>query len=565
MGCTSSMCMGGDGYVLKDGKHSRAGTPATVVDETVQEVSGHNHESYSARVHVCKSINQDYDIEKSKVIGSGYSGPVRLGKSRLTGKQVAIKTFKKKMLTPKRLKFLRAEISVYLLLDHPNVARLLDVYEDDFYVNIVMEYCSGKELYHRLLKRSSYSERDAAKATYDMLLAINYLHQHNVVHRDIKLENFIYEDPSEVARLKLIDFGFSKLWYPDSESSRMKASCGSIQYVAPEVLRGDYTSQCDMWSMGVVVYMLLCGEPPFEGGEEELLENIQRGEFFFRPKKWGHVSESAKDFVEKLLVLDPDVRMTAQEAMAHPWITSKVADHPVVAVPKSVLEDLRSFAMGSHLRRAALSMLAYRLTSDEINDLHEIFLSIDKNKEGTIQLGELIEVMTQHFKNLSKEEITNIFGKLDRSHKGQIEYTTFLAATLASRMRLHENLIKHVFDQLDADHDGLISLTDLNAVLGPTIDGHDISVILQEAKKDSANGLITYEEFENCFQLTEPINPILRAPSNESFIPPPLPAFLTRQQSIKNAIVKIRAVSALSKQVRRSMSDPSTAVSGTPL
>jgi calcium-dependent protein kinase len=544
MGCTSSRCLSGEGYVIKSGKRSGTETPATVVDETVHEVSGHNHEAYSARVHVSKSLSEDYDVEKARVIGSGYSGPVRLGKSRLTGKLVAIKTFKKKMLTPKRLKFLRAEVSVYLLLDHPNVARLLGVYEDDNYVNIVMEYCSGKELYHRLIKRSSYSERDAAKATYDMLLALNYLHQHNVVHRDIKLENFIYEDPSETARLKLIDFGFSKLWYPDSENSRMQASCGSIQYVAPEVLLGRYTSQCDLWSMGVVVYMLLCGEPPFEGTEEDILDSIQRGAFSFSPRKWNNVSKCAKDFVQKLLVLDPDQRMTAQEALGHPWITSIMANHPDVPVPLSVLEDLRAFATGSHLRRAALSMLAYRLTSDEINELHEIFLSMDLNKEGAIQLGELVDVMTQQISNISKEEISEIFGKLDRSRKGQIEYTTFLAATLASRMRLHENLIRHVFDQLDADHDGLISLSDLRSVLGPTIDGDDISIILKEAHKDGSNGMINFEEFEHCFNLAEPI----RLDSLEA---PPPTVTLTRHQSIKNAMAKLRAVSALSKQVTK--------------
>lgn len=536
MGCNQSSCFGESGYVLKDG--AGALTPVTVVDETVHEVSGKNFESYRARVHTARCIDEDYEVEKSKVVGSGYSGPVRPGVSRLTHKRVAVKSFNKGMLTPKRLDFLRSEVSVYLLMDHPNIARLLDVYEDETFVHIVMEFCSGKELYHRLVKRSRYSERDAAHTAYEMLLAVNYLHQHNVVHRDIKLENFLYEDPSDQARLKLIDFGFSKLWYPTSENCRLKASCGSIQYVAPEVLKGQYDEKCDMWSLGVVTYMLLVGEPPFEGFEDDILDNIQRCNYSFKSKRWRSISDSAKDFVRKLLVEDTTVRMSASEALNHPWIKLLGVDDSV-EVPIDVLNDIRNFAMGNHLRRAALSMLAYTLTSDEIHDLHSVFLTMDHSKDGTINLDELVEVMKDKL-NITEDEIEDIFGKLDRSHQGRIEYTNFLAATMASRIRLHEDLIRHLFDQFDADHNGRISLSDLRSVLGPTIDGDDITIILREADNDG-DGTLDFEEFEKAFKMTEPI--VVRI--NDDIPPPLIP--LDRQRSIKRALAKLRAVSALSR------------------
>jgi calcium-dependent protein kinase len=426
-------------------------------------------------------------------------------------------------------------------MDHPNIARLLDVYEDEKLVHIVMEFCSGKELYHRLVKRNRYSERDAARTTYEMLLAINYLHQHNVVHRDIKLENFLYEDPSETARLKLIDFGFSKLWYPTDEDCRLKASCGSIQYVAPEVLRGQYDEKCDMWSAGVIVFMLLSGEPPFDGFEDDVLENIKRCNYSFNSKRWKSISETGKDFVQKLLIEDPQKRMSAIEALNHPWIKT-LGNHEDVEVPTNVLEDLRSFASANHLRRAALSMLAYSLTSDEINELHEVFLSIDHNKEGTISLQELVDVMKDRL-SISEEEIGAVFGKMDRSHQGKIQYTTFLAATMASRIRLHDNLIRHVFQQLDADNNGTISLDDLRTVLGPTIEGEDIAILLAEADTDG-NGRIDYEDFENAFNMTDPIP--RSSPSINDAPPGPLVS-LDRQRSIKMAMAKLRAVSALSR------------------
>ena len=539
MGCTGSCLLNESAYIVSDTKGG-VSTPVTVVDERVVSTSGRNHESFSARVHrISRSLEDDYIVEKSKVIGSGYSGPVRLGTSRLTKKKAAIKTFNKKMLTAKRLDFLRNEVSVYLLMDHPNIARLLDVYEDEQFVHIVMEYCAGRELYQRLVKKTKYTEQDAARTTYEMLLAINYLHQHNVVHRDIKLENFLYEDTSETANLKLIDFGFSKVFLPDE---LLVASCGSVAYVAPEVLKGNYTSQCDMWSMGVIVYMLLSGEPPFEGQEDELLENIQRVNYSFNSNRWKKISGHAKDFISKLLVRDVNVRLTANQALVHPWIL--MGDHVDAEVPVHVLVDLRNFAAGNHLRRAALSMLAYTLTSDEISELHKVFLSIDHNKEGTIQLGELIEVMKDRL-DISTEEITEIFGKLDRSHQGKIEYTTFLAATMASRMRLHEDLIRHVFNQLDADSDGLISLEDLHTVLGPTIDGADIQVILDEADTDG-DGMIDFTEFELCFRMTDPINIIA---SDDEGVPPL--TNLNRQQSMHRALSKLRAVSALNEVARR--------------
>ena len=544
MGCITSKCLPVSGFIIKNEASTGASTPV-VVDEALQKTRGFNHESFSARFHdERRKIEDDYVVEKSKVVGSGYSGPVRPGVSLLTGKRVAVKSFNKKMLTVKRLAFLRNEVAVYLLLDHPNVTRLLDVYEDEQFVHLVMEFCSGKELYHRLLKKSRYSEKDAAKTTYEMLLAINYLHQHNIVHRDIKLENFLYEDASESSKLKLIDFGFSKVWHPHE---KLQASCGSIQYVSPEVLRGNYDCQCDMWSLGVIVFMLLSGNPPFDGYEDEVLENIRVGNYKMKGNRWKAVSDEAKDFVRSLLVVDPKKRMDAVQALNHPWICHQ-GQASDVEVPQEVLENLRSFAQLSHLRRAALSMLAYSLTSDELSDLHDVFLSLDHDKEGTIQPEELLDAMRGKL-GISEEEIHDIFGKLDRSHQGKIEYTTFIAASMANRIKLHDNSIRHVFHQLDADQDGKISIQDLRNVLGDTVDGEDIQVLLTEADIDG-NGSIDYDEFEKA---------ISRIPiKDESDQDPPPPLVSTsRQVSRSKTLAKLRAVSALSRAAARTTDNSS--------
>jgi calcium-dependent protein kinase len=229
------------------------------------------------RVHY-QYIEAEYDIDSDKILGSGYSGPVRIGKNRRNGKLYAIKSFNKNSLQGKRVEFLKNEIEIYLMLDHPNIARLRDVYEDSSFVYIVMELCSGKELYYRLVQRKVFTERDAADTTYQMLLAVQYLHANKVVHRDLKLENFLYENESAEAKLKLIDFGFSKIWV--DPTSRMHQMCGSVAYVAPEVLNGSYTDKCDLWSLGVIVFMLLSGQPPFFGNEDRMLAKIEKGQYY---------------------------------------------------------------------------------------------------------------------------------------------------------------------------------------------------------------------------------------------------------------------------------------------
>merc|ERR1719191_2650584 len=179
---------------------------------------------------------------------------------------------------------------------------------------MITECCEGGELYFRLQKRGVYTNNDAADATRQMLRAVGYLHSHNVVHRDLKLENFLYESPADSAQLKLIDFGFAKIWDP---STLMMASCGSIAYVSPDVLLGKgYTSKCDLWSLGVIVWMLLVGYPPFHGDEKVMMKKIKSGQAdWSHQKRWKPVTEDAIDFVRQLLAKDPDARPDANAAL----------------------------------------------------------------------------------------------------------------------------------------------------------------------------------------------------------------------------------------------------------
>merc|ERR1719440_1813178 len=165
----------------------------------------------------------------------------------------------------------------------------------------------GGELFHRVTEKRRFSEKDAAEAAHQMLLAVNYCHTHGIVHRDLKLENFLYEKP-DTDHLKLIDFGFSHIWEPNT---KMALSCGTLAYVAPEVLDKSYTNKCDLWSLGVVIFILLVGYMPFAGSESHQVQMIKAGKCTFRKESWAKVSKEASEFVSKLLVVDVEKRLSA--------------------------------------------------------------------------------------------------------------------------------------------------------------------------------------------------------------------------------------------------------------
>jgi len=261
----------------------------------------------------CASFEEQYEILED-VLGTGANGSVRRGVNRETGKRVAVKSYVKHGMRHKDLESLRCEVAILSHTVHPNVVRLEDVYETEEMTHIIMEELEGGEIWEHLCARRRFREREAAEVAVQCLVALAFLHKQGVAHRDIKPENLLYSQKSG-GNVKLIDFGFAA-----EVGNGLTAQCGTLGYVAPEVFSaGSYDEQCDMWSMGSLLYLLLTGQPLFKGSEEEIFVQTRSfSEPEFSMEFWC-LYEDAQDLLRALLHVNPAQRPSAQEALGYPW------------------------------------------------------------------------------------------------------------------------------------------------------------------------------------------------------------------------------------------------------
>jgi len=446
--------------------------------------------SISGRYHrLPKHLEEDYVVD-SRVLGSGYNGDVYMAKKRDShGATFAIKEFKLRGIDSKKRQELEQECEVYLGMDHPHVARLVDVYEEEDRLSLVMECMEGGELFDRVIERKRFSEKDAQAAAYQMTLAINYLHSHGVVHRDIKLENWLYDQKGS-DHLKLIDFGFSKVWDPNI---KMKMSCGTLSYVAPEVLQKCYTELCDMWSLGVVIFILLGGYMPFSGPDDQQQANIKAGKFKFKEEKWKGISQSAVDFVKKLIVVDTSVRLSATMALEHPWLKDKTLSNEAAGVSDEVVSSMYAFAQESKFRRACMLAMAWSLSNEERAKVRQAFMDMDKDHQGTVSLAEFKQVIQEKY-HLSDEKIENVFNNIDVAGNHEIQYSEFLAAMVSKRIALHDDLLHDAFRRFDVDNSGFITKENLKEVMGDECSDEDLTKMMEEVDQGH-QGKISYKEF----------------------------------------------------------------------
>jgi serine/threonine protein kinase len=263
-------------------------------------------------------IYSAYDVS-GIILGTGTYGTVRECTHCSTGKKYAVKTINKSIVSRHDVK---REVELLQSIDHPNIIKMNDCFEDEVYVHIITERFTGGELLDLILDNTTdygcLSEEYAASVIKSLLESVQYLHSKDIVHRDIKPENLLLSTNDDKAVVKLIDFGFSRT----HNDGYMTNKVGSPYYMSPCILQGKYDKSCDLWAVGIVTYILLSGYPPFNGdNDNEVKAAIMKGDLVFEHKVWGHLSEICRNFVLRLLCMDEtSAIVTASEALRHPWL-----------------------------------------------------------------------------------------------------------------------------------------------------------------------------------------------------------------------------------------------------
>jgi len=424
----------------------------------------------TSRYHIGAKAPAKYDFESDGVLGKGSYSTCFAAQDRVSGRHCAIKAFHLDDLSPELRGLLHTEIEIHLSTDHPNIVQVLDVYSCEDIVHLVMERCTGGELYDRVAEQGSAPERDAARASLQMLRAVAYLHSHHIVHRDLKLDNFMYLS-KDMTTVKLIDFGFARRWKPDTY---MTACCGTKEYASPELLSGKgYTNKSDIWSLGIVIFTLLLGHMPFIGADAA--GQISRGHIPWRKLARKHsLSTPALHFVKQLLTYNANKRPEAQEALYHPWIKAARSEkeHQETRLKQHALPSLQKYVASSGLRRAAMQVLSRQLEHNECQEIRGTFTALHDEGRGTIQLSLLMEKVEAHIRDLLLSIETN--------GSGEIFYSQLVAAMLELEMPLEKQL-RSTFQSFDVDCSGTISEADINVFVDGTFEGQTAHELWTEA------------------------------------------------------------------------------------
>lgn len=502
---------------LKDKKGMLTSKPSAVgLDQMIEnrrEEGNLTNNVVHIEVPFGKPIEEVYNgVHDGPVLGSGISGIVRLCRHKESGVEYAVKCLDLGLIeNSEQLTQLREEIFIMCQLDHPNIVRLEEVYESHSEIYLVQELCHGGELFDRLDEQPDYhySEHECARLVKQILCSVRYIHSKGIVHRDLKLENFLFSSKKADSELKMIDFGLSKHFFQGEVQSE---AVGTPYTVAPEVIRGRYDERCDVWAVGVIAFLLLSGDPPFGGcgGPEPLVQvrdNILRGKFEFEPHYiWSNVSATAKDFIRKLLITNPMTRPNAWEAQQHDWMTicsKAMQNENDKLLDRGVMQSLVQFKEYSDMRKLLCEVLSFTLLPEQIAHLRKAFEQFDTEGSGEISLEGLKQVLMANASDgslgaLTEEEVQDIFDAMRvRKTETRIHWHEFIAAGL-SQCEVDDRNLRLAFNRLDREHKGYITFDNVLDLVGADAEEEEqIRHMYQDSlhKSRIQGGQITYEDF----------------------------------------------------------------------
>ncbi|KAJ6684704.1 SERINE/THREONINE-PROTEIN KINASE [Salix purpurea] len=438
-------------------------------------------------------ITKIYDLDKE--LGRGQFGTTYLCTEKATRRKYACKSISRgKLVTERDIEYVRREI---LILQHlagqPNIVEFRGAYEDKENLHVVMELCSGGELFDRIIAKGSYSEKEAAAIMRQIVSVVHVCHFMGVMHRDLKPENFLLASNDDKAPIIATDFGGSVFI---EEGKVYQDLVGSAYYIAPEVLKRSYGKEIDVWSAGIILYILLSGAPPFWAETEKgIFEAVLEGNLDLESPPWPDISSSAKDLIRKMLTRDPKSRITAAQALQHPWmkVDGDASDKPI---DSAVLSRMKQFRAMNKLKKLALKVIAESLSEEEIKGLKQMFKNMDTDGNGTITYDELKTGLSRLGSKLTEVEIQQLMDAADVDNSGTIDYVEFITATMhRHRLEKEEHLYK-AFQYFDNDGSGFITRDELRQAMAQYGMGDEATIdeVIEDVDTDK-DGKINYEEF----------------------------------------------------------------------
>ena len=454
---------------------------------------------------ISKNINSnpfnDYVVIKD--IGSGTYSKVQLVQHKINLSIRAMKVIKKKKkkgTNQTNEHEVYKEVNLLIKMDHPNIVKIFEFYNGEKEYYLIMEYCEGGELFDKIVK-SNLTEIQCAYIMYQILSAVNYCHKMKIIHRDLKPENIlIKKDEDGFYRVKVCDFGTSKAFkIGDTE----KQLVGSAYYIAPEVIQKKYNLKCDLWSCGVIMFVLLTKKPPFGGRNDAIImQNIQIGKY--KEQLLDEYSPYAKELVALLLEKNIKKRINAEQALNHPWfdvfkckdILTDIQDKDTI---KRFIENLKNYKRGSIIQETALAFLVHNYPDlDEVVNACKLFGQIDKNGKGKITLNDFIEGLNKILKKNMEEDAKKIFENLDEYSSGYLEYEMFIRAAINKKIFLKEDTLKFTFNFFDKENTKKITSESILKIFEESIKkDENVKIELENMIKEASPNENLEMDFDN--------------------------------------------------------------------
>ena len=451
--------------------------------------------------------NPDADYKKLNFLGEGSFASVYRVQNRYTDAICAMKIINKNYsCSVFDEKEILNEINILRTMDHPGILKIFEFYSNQQSYSIVTELCPGGELFQQIIDKGPFTEKYSAYVMYQIFSAVNYCHKMHIVHRDLKPENILIvnKDKDGFPTIKICDFGTSKIFEKGAVQRKL---VGSSYYIAPEVLKKHYNEKCDIWSCGVILYILLSARPPFGGQDDnDIMERVATGVYDLESPPFDKVSASALDLIRKLLTMDVNERITAEQALNHPWFKenksqeyyNKIKDNDTM---KELIENLKKYKRTSIIQETALAYLVHHFpqVKDVINSC-KLFNQMDKSGDGKITKAELLKGLSERYKSKTLEQdVEEIYKNLDMDNNGYIGYEEFVRAAVSKEYFVKDNVLRFAFRYFDKDDSGEITFDEIENLFTQSIPDktkvHEtLKNIIQEVDKNN-DDKITFEEF----------------------------------------------------------------------